>query len=204
MSQKELFFIQQAGSLLQMPRAHTRTLGTTFDTIASHSFHVATIAYVISKMEGLTDQEAQKACTIAVFHDVAEARTGDHDFIAKKYNECDEERATKDQCKHVVGWDGLLECLEEYEQRKSKIAQCVKDADHLAQMYHERVLMWQWNKLAQQRREDGMEKRVPYFFTESAKSIIEAMKQSNPNERRRDEFVANNYSHTDLVWKSSD
>jgi 5'-deoxynucleotidase YfbR-like HD superfamily hydrolase len=34
---------------------------------------------------------------MATFHDLAEARTGDHDFIAKNYNQCDEEKAIHDQ-----------------------------------------------------------------------------------------------------------
>lgn len=97
------FLIQQAGSLMQMPRSHRRTLGTAFDTIASHSYHVSVIAYILAQMEGLSDEQAMQACTTAVFHDLAEARTGDHDFIAKNYNHCDEEKAIHAQCDGVDG-----------------------------------------------------------------------------------------------------
>jgi len=147
---KAFFLIQQAASLLQMPRAHTRTLWTTFDTIASHSYHVAFIAYILCKLEWLSDQEAHRGCTMAVFHDLAEARTGDHDFISKKYNACDENKAIQDQ---FVGapWETWLKwLLHEWEERTTQLSWCVKDADHLAQIYHEWVLMWQGNKLAEQ------------------------------------------------------
>lgn len=198
-SRKSFFLVQQAGALLQMPRAHKRNLWTAFDTIASHSYHVATIAYIICKMEWLSDEEAMKGCTIGVFHDLAEARTGDHDFIAKKYNHCDEEKAIHDQFIDADWWAWLHNLLKEYETRTSIISKCVKDADWIAQMYHERVLMWQGNKLAAQWFEWDQEKRVPYFFTESAKILAKHMLESNPNERRRDEFVTKNYKHTDLV-----
>lgn len=199
-SRKSFFLIQQAWSLLQMPRAHKRSLWTTFDTIASHSYHVATIAYIICKMEWLSDEDAMKWCTMATFHDLAEARTGDHDFIAKNYNQCDEEKAIHDQFNEIDWWAWLRTLLNEYETRESTISKCVKDADHVAQMYHERVLMRQGNKLAAQWFEWDKEKRVPFFFTQSAKTLAHHMLDSNPNERRRDEFVVNTYNANDLNW----
>lgn len=198
---KSFFLIQQAASLLVMPRAHKRSLGTSFDTIASHSYHVSVIAYVIAKLEGLSDQEAQKACTMWVFHDLAEARTGDHDFIAKKYNWCEEEKAIQDQFKDVVGWEWLVDLVQEYEERQSHIAKCAKDADSLAQTYHEWVLMRQWNKLAEDRFRGDQEKRVPFLKTESAKKLATMMIESNPNERRRDEFVHKSFNQKDLTGK---
>ena len=47
-------------------------MGTTFDTVASHSHHVAVIAYCLCRMEGLSEQIAQKAATMAIFHDLAQ------------------------------------------------------------------------------------------------------------------------------------
>lgn len=198
-SRNSFFLIQQAGALLQMPRAHRRNLWTAFDTIASHSYHVATIAYIICKMEWHSDEDAMKACTIGIFHDLAEARTGDHDFIAKKYNDCDEHKAVKDQFSNVDGWTWLQHLLDEYKLRQSAVTKCVKDADQIAQIYHERVLMRQGNKLAAQRFDGDQEKRVPYLYTESAKTLATHMLDSNPNERRRDEFVTKNYNHQDLT-----
>lgn len=198
-SRKSFFLIQQAGALLQMPRAHRRNLWTAFDTIASHSYHVATIAYVLCKMEWLSDEEAMRWCTIGVFHDLAEARTGDHDFVAKKYNNCNEQQAVNDQFINVDGGQWLQALLDTYEQRTDPVSKCVKDADQIAQIYHERVLMRQGNKLAAQRFDGDQEKRVPYLYTESAKTIATHMLDSNPNERRRDEFVTKNYNHKDLT-----
>jgi len=188
-NKKIFFLIQQAGMLLQMPRSHVRNLGNSFDTIASHSHHVSVIAYCIARMENLSHEESMKAMAMASFHDLAEGRTADLDFVSKNYTQDDEERAIKDQFKGIDFGEDLLKLLEEYGERKTLLAKCVKDADQVAQMFHVWALMWRGNKIAQQWFESGFVSRVPYFFTESAKKIVFSMKESNPNEWWWSEFV---------------
>ncbi|OHA61922.1 MAG: hypothetical protein A2117_01050 [Candidatus Wildermuthbacteria bacterium GWA2_46_15] len=190
MNKKILFLIQQAGLLLQMPRSHVRNLGTAFDTVASHSHHASIIAYCLARMEKLNHEEAMKALSMAAFHDLAEGRTGDLDFVSKNYTKDDEEQAIKDQFKNIDFGADLEKLLKEYNERKTLISKCAKDADSLAQMYHEWVLTWRGNKLAQQWFEGDFIARVPYFDTKSAKKLAFAMKDSNPNEWWWDEFVA--------------
>jgi putative hydrolase of HD superfamily len=88
-SKSSLLFLEQALSLLSMPRAHVRTLGNAFDTIASHSFLVAIVAYVITRSEGASHEEGLRAMGMGLLHDLAEARTGDNDFVAKNYVQID-------------------------------------------------------------------------------------------------------------------
>lgn len=189
-SKKILFLIEQAGTLMQMPRSHVRTLGNAFDTIASHSYHVAIMGYCIARMEGLSHEEGMKALTMGSFHDFAEARSADLDFISKNYTYDDEDKAIRDQFKNVDFGKDLERLLTEYNDRKSKISKCVKDADQFAQMYHEWVLMWRGNKLAQQWFEGGFKSRIPYFHTKSGKELALELKKSNPNEWWWDELVS--------------
>ena len=69
--------------LLQMPRSHKRSLITSFDNIASHSYHVCVLSYCLSRTEGLSVRDSENAVVMALFHDLEEARTGDLDFISK-------------------------------------------------------------------------------------------------------------------------
>src|SRR3989304_3600665 len=128
MIKRVLYLIQQAGVLMLMPRSHNKQLGTTFDTVASHSHHVAVITYCISRMEGLSHENAMKALTMATFHDLAEARTGDLDFVAKHYSTADEAKAVKDQFNGFEFGKDLKKLVEEYEERKSLESKCAKDA----------------------------------------------------------------------------
>jgi len=56
-------------------------------------------------------------------------------------------------------------------------------------MYHEWVLAWQGNKLAEQWFDGDFIARVPYMFTNTAKKLAFSMKKSNPNEWWWREFV---------------
>lgn len=181
--------MEQAGALMQTPRSHKRSLGTTFDTIASHSHHAAIIAYSLSRMEGQDHAESLKCLAMATLHDLAEARTGDLDFISKNYTVDDEERAIEDQFKDIEFGGDLKNLMIEYEARKTLTARCAKDADSLEQIYQEWVLTWQGNKLAQNWFEGDFKDRVPNMHTKSAKKLALAMKESNPNEWWWSEFV---------------
>lgn len=175
---------------MQTPRTHKRSLGTTFDTIASHSHHASIIAYTLARSEGLTHAEGMKALSMAVFHDLAEARTGDLDFIAKNYTHDNEEKAVNDQFMDLEFKNDLKNLLAEYEKRETLTAKCAKDADSLAQIYHEWVLTWQGNKLAENWFEGDFIARVPYLYTKSAIALAHSMKKSNPNEWWWSEFVS--------------
>lgn len=182
---KTLFVIQEAASLMQMPRAQVRSLWTSYDTISSHSHHVSVIAYLLCKMEGWTDEEAQRCCTMAVFHDMAEARTWDHDSIAKEYNSCDEEKAIEDQVWYLP-W--LHDLMIEYNERESKHSQIAKDADLIAQLYIEWNLMWQWNNIAKKWFETDSITYAEKFKTKSAPLLLKEMMESFPNQRYFDEL----------------
>lgn len=184
-----LHLIEQAGSLMLMPRTHIRSLGNTFDNVASHSFHTSIIAYCIARMEGLTHQDGIKAMTMATLHDLAESRTGDLDFIAKNYCKDDEEKAIKDSFSGISFGKDLEEISNEYEERKSLVSKCAKDADSLEQIFLEWRLMWQGNKLAEKWFVGDFVNRVPNLNTESAKKISMEMKNSNPNEWWSSEFL---------------
>jgi putative hydrolases of HD superfamily len=198
MDRKVLYFIQQAGTLLEMPRTHVRTLGNnTPDTIASHCYHVSIIAYAIARMEGLDHEAGLHAMAIGTLHDLLEARTGDADFIAKNYVKIDEDKAIHDQFAGLPFGDDLKEMVEDYEERGSQVAQCAKDADALAQMYIEWALSWRGNKLAERWFVGDFDTRVPRMYTESAKKLALAMKDSNPHEWWWSEFIDKgiNYDH---------
>lgn len=189
-NKKIMYLIQQAGTLMLMQRNHVRNLGnSTFDTIASHSFHTAIIAYCIARMEGLSHAEGMRGLSIGLLHDLAEARTGDNDFVSKNYTTTDEARAVEDQFSGFDFADDLKKEIEEYEKRESRLSKCVKDADCLAQMYMEWSLSWQGNKLAEKWFKGDMVHRVPSLHTQSAKKLVEMIKDSDPQEWWWNQFV---------------
>ncbi len=179
--------------LLEMPRTHIRNLGNNAsDTVASHSFQVSIIAYCIARMEGLSHAEGLQAMAMGVLHDLAEARTGDVDFLAKNYVKVNEEKAVQDQFAGLEFGADLAALVQEYEIRTSKVAQCAKDADSVGQIFLEWVLMWRGNRLAEKWFEGDFVHRVPHLWTESAKEIALSMKDSHPQQWWWSEFVDTN------------
>jgi putative hydrolase of HD superfamily len=55
------------------------------ESVADHSFRAALIAFVLAKMERLSDESANRICTAAVFHDMHETRLLDLNKITAKY-----------------------------------------------------------------------------------------------------------------------
>lgn len=201
MNKRILFFIQQAGMLMQMPRTHQKNLGNTYDTVASHSHHTSIIAYCIARMEKLTHEEGLKVMAMANLHDLQEARTGDFDFAGKNYSKTDEDKAIKDTYVNIEFGKDLENIIDEYEQRKTLLSKCVKDADLIEQMYQEWVLMWQGNKLAQKWFEGKQEMTVPKLYTKSAKDLVKSMISSNPHEWWWSEFVDKDFSSENLTGR---
>ncbi len=201
---KRIFnFIAETGSAMFMKRSHQRSLLTTFDTVASHNYHVAIIAYVICRMEGLSHDDGLKAIAFGVIHDIPETRTGDLDFVMKHYGKNDEELAIDHQLDGLPFAEDLKKLYTEYIQRDSLVAKCTKDADIVDQIYQEWVMMHTGNKLAQRWFEGSTKNRVPFLRTESAKVLINEMQMSHPHEWWWQNFVDNSINQEFLTGKNS-
>lgn len=123
-------FLFEIGTLRNMQRMHCQTLPQANDTIASHSFEVAIIGMVLAKMENVDENKVLKMC---LFHDIAEARTGDANFIHSHYVKSDEKKAIEDQYSETPIEKDVIEILDEYEEKKSKESIVAKDADLINQ-----------------------------------------------------------------------
>jgi putative hydrolase of HD superfamily len=103
------------------------------------------IAWFLAKME---KADPYKAIMIASLHDVKEVRSGDHNYIHKKYIKIFEDEILKDQLSDLPFGD-LFKFVEEFEERKSKEAIIAKDADLLDQMLLLKEYAHQGNKEAE-------------------------------------------------------
>jgi len=125
-------FLFEVGTMRKLPRMHRQTLLTddTSDTIASHSFRVALIAWLLAKAE---NADPYKVVMMALLHDIAEARTGDHNWVHKRYVKVFEREVNAEQLGSLPFSD-LKDLIDEYQARKSKEAIVSKNADLLDQI----------------------------------------------------------------------
>lgn len=122
-------FMFEVGMLKKTPRTGYQFLGNGFETVAAHSFRAAIIAFVLGRYTPGVD--APKAASMTLFHDLAEARTGDHNYVNKQYVDVDEKRAERDATANAPCGRELLALLDEFRAGQTMEAQLAHDADQL-------------------------------------------------------------------------
>lgn len=99
---------------------------------SEHSWRTAVLGYLMAAAEGA---DPDRTAAICVFHDLAEARTGDIEYVAKHYvTAADDLAISKDQVRDLpaAAADGILGLVAQAASRDaSPEAACAHDADKL-------------------------------------------------------------------------
>lgn len=122
-------FFYEAGMLAKTPRAGFHFLGSGKQSVAEHMNRMGYIVYALAKLDGTVD--LAKMLEMAMFHDFAEARTSDLNYVQQKYVQVDEDAAVKDMTAKLPFGNDIHTIIEEYEERESREAVLVKEADIL-------------------------------------------------------------------------
>jgi len=122
-------FLFEAGTLAKTPRSYSFFLGSGEQSIAEHMNRTTYIGFALVQMSSNVD--ISKVLQMCMFHDFAEARTSDLNYVHQKYVKSDEHKALSDLISKVPFGDKIKVIMEEYEERKSKESLLAKDADIL-------------------------------------------------------------------------
>ena len=122
-------FMFEVGMLKKTPRTGYQFLGTGGESVADHSFRTAVIGYVLASMHPEADRG--KVILMCLFHDFPEARTGDHNYVNKKYVVVDEDKAIQDQVTGLPFGDEVSCLLREFNAIETLESRLSKDADQL-------------------------------------------------------------------------
>ncbi|MCF8145683.1 MAG: HD domain-containing protein [Deltaproteobacteria bacterium] len=122
-------FMFEMGMLKRTPRTGYQFLGSGRESVADHTFRTAVIGYALASMEPEADRE--KVILMCLFHDFPEARTGDHNYVNKKYVTVDEEKAVQDQVQGLPFGDEVSRLIQEFNGLETLEARLSKDADQL-------------------------------------------------------------------------
>lgn len=139
-------FFFEIGTMRKLLRSHRQVLLTDdmSDNIASHSYRISMIGWILAKEEGV---DPYKVVMMCLLHDIGEIRTGDHNYVHKRYVKEYEEDSAKEQLESLP-FNDLYDLDTEYKERKTKEAKVAKDADLLDQILLLREYQWQGNKEA--------------------------------------------------------
>lgn len=141
-------FLTEAGHLKNLDRAGWRIAGLRNpESVAEHSYRVAVVAYVLAVMEGCNPD---RAATLAIFHDIPEARIGDVPSVGKPFvRTAPAADVIAVQTAHMPAdlAGPVRDLIAEFEAKESPEAQCAKDADKLECLLQAREYEAQGNPL---------------------------------------------------------
>jgi putative hydrolases of HD superfamily len=115
--------------LKKTPRSGFQFLGSGSESVADHSFRVAMIGFTLARLAGNVDPF--KVVCLCLFHDIPEARTGDMNYVNKRYVTVDEKGAIADLADSLPFGEELKALLREYRAEDTEESRLVHDADQL-------------------------------------------------------------------------
>lgn len=122
-------FLFEAGMLKRTPRSGFQFLGSGAESVAEHIFRTTYIGYTLGKL--VPKVNVDRVVKICLFHDLPEARTGDLNYVNKKYVEADEKKAAADLAQTLPFGDEIKDLIFEFIEGKTEEARLARDADQI-------------------------------------------------------------------------
>jgi putative hydrolase of HD superfamily len=158
-------FLFEANILKAVQRTGFQFLGAGKESVAEHSFMIAIIALTMSKLDASIDP--LKIITMALVHDLPEARMGDLNYVHQRYATAHENRALKDLASELPFGHNIVALVEEFNQCETPESQLARDADQISLMLELKALKDQgkrgpekWLTAAQQRLKTDLGKKL--------------------------------------------
>lgn len=169
----------EAGHLKQTPRTGWLRAGVRMpESVAEHSWRVSVLAYFIAHAEGA---DAEHAAVLGMFHDLAEARTGDVDWVGRNYlAKATDGTVVHDQAAGIPApmYNGVISAVCEHAAAETAEAMCSADADKLECLLQGREYEQQGYPLAR----GWVETMCAAVRTPTGKALAEAALTADPAE----------------------
>ena len=158
-------FLFEVGMLKKTPRTGFRFLGSGCESVAEHILRTIFIGYALSKLEpGLDELKVLKICLV---HDLPEARTGDMNYMYKKYVTVHEEKAIRQLTQTLFFGDEIKSVIDEFNEKKTREALIAHDADQLALI----LQLKEYGDLGNKYTEDWIEFARRRLHTDTARKL---------------------------------
>lgn len=122
-------FLFEASMLKRTPRTGYQFLGQGSETVAEHSFGVVILAFILARLN--PEADLIRTLLLALFHDLGEARTGDLNYLNKRYVTVNEDQALADAACDLPFGPELLRNWGEWRAGVTLEAKLAADADQL-------------------------------------------------------------------------
>ena len=166
-------FLFEAGMLKRTPRSGFQFLGSGAESVAEHIFRTTYVGYALGKMDQSID--VNKLIKMCLFHDLPEARTGDLNYVNKKYVVADEQKAVSDLTKTLPFGGELRDIINEYEEGRTPEALLAKDADQLEMI----LALKEYKDIGNRYAEEWLAFSLKRLRTEAAKELARVILETD-------------------------
>lgn len=163
-------FLFELGMLKRTPRTGFQFLGSGTESVAEHIFRTSLIGYTLAQMEG-KEVDAGKVVMLCLFHDIPEARTGDLNYVNKKYCKVDEQKAVEDLASSLPFGDDYRSIQNEFMAKESREARIAHDADQLEMI----LALKEYKDLGNRYADEWYPITVKRLQTEAARQLAETI-----------------------------
>jgi len=169
-------FLFEVGMLKKTPRSGFQFLGSGCESVAEHTLSTIFIGYALCKLESGVDE--LKVLRLCLIHDLPEARTGDMNYVNKKYVTVDEEKAVRELAEPLFFGDEIKATIAEFNEKKTKEARIAHDADQLSLI----LQLKEYGDLGNKYSDKWMEFATQRLYTGTAKKIAETITRTDSSD----------------------
>jgi putative hydrolase of HD superfamily len=166
-------FLFEVGMLNKTPRTGFRFLGSGKESVAEHILRTLFIGYSLCKLDPAADE--LKVLRMCLVHDLPEARTGDQNYMYKKYVTVDEEKAVRELTEHLPFGGEIRAVLEEFNEKKTREALLAHDADQLGLI----LQLKEYGDLGNQYSQEWLNFAVRRLCTDQGRKLADTILQTD-------------------------
>jgi putative hydrolase of HD superfamily len=165
--QEVVNFLFEVGMLQKTPRTGYQFLGSGNESVAEHILRTIFVGYALSRLEKNVDEiRILKMC---LFHDIPEARTGDMNYVNKKYVTVHEEKAVRELTQTLPFGEDIRDILYEFNEKKTMESMLAHDADQISLI----LQLKEHGDLGNKYSEEWITYAVRRLCTDAAKNMAE-------------------------------
>ena len=162
-------FLFEIGMLKRTPRTGLQFLGSGKESVAEHCFRVIIIGYTLAKLNPQVDEN--KVLKMTLLHDILESRTGDLNYVNKKYLKVDEEKAVNELAATLPFGEELKALLKEFHEKKTAESLIANDADQLELI----IMLKEYGDLGNKYTKDWIGFALKRLFTTQARELAQTI-----------------------------
>ena len=166
-------FLYEVGNLARTPRSGFFLLGSGQQSVAEHLCRVTYIGYVLSTMIPEADQA--KVLKMCLFHDLAESKTSDLNYVHQKYAKADEGKALAETASTVPFGSEIVTLVSDRNAATAIEGKIAKDADRLEWI----LSLKEQHDIGNKRAESWLPSAIKRLQTPEAQKLADAIMKTD-------------------------